>query len=118
MLSSKEQQFDIAKQVIEGAKKQGVAGEKLNVLEAQLSPKTQKPPLGASPPQELINKLLEHYQSGRFAEAETLSVRVTQGASQASVCLESLKRYIGPNRQIFLKLQRLTSSDCIISSRS
>ena len=43
----KEQQFDIAKQVIEGAKKQGVAGEKLNVLEAQLSPKTQKPPLCA-----------------------------------------------------------------------
>ena len=40
----KEQQFDIAKQVIEGAKKQGVAGEKLNVLKAQLLSKTQKPP--------------------------------------------------------------------------
>ena len=56
-----------------------MAGEKLNVLEAQLLSKTQKPPLGASPPQELINKLLEHYQSGRFAEAETLSVEITQG---------------------------------------
>jgi Tfp pilus assembly protein PilF len=36
----KEKQFDNAKQVLEQAKTQGVAGEKLNVLEAQLAPKT------------------------------------------------------------------------------
>merc|ERR1712166_1257951 len=35
----KEKQFDIAKQVLEQAKKQGVSGEKLNTLETQLIPK-------------------------------------------------------------------------------
>ncbi len=37
----KEQQFENAKQLLEQAKKQGVAGEKLNVLETQLTPTTQ-----------------------------------------------------------------------------
>ena len=37
----KEKQFDNAKQVLEQAKKQGVAGEKLNVLETQLTPTAQ-----------------------------------------------------------------------------
>ena len=37
----KEQQFDNANQVLEQAKKQGVAGEKLNVLETQLTPTAQ-----------------------------------------------------------------------------
>ena len=36
----KEKQFNNAKQVLEQAKKQGVAGEKLNVLETQLTPTT------------------------------------------------------------------------------
>ena len=39
----KEKQFDNAKQVLEKAKKQGVAEEKLNALEAQLSFETQIP---------------------------------------------------------------------------
>ena len=37
----KEKQFDNANQVLEQAKKQGVAGEKLNVLETQLTPTAQ-----------------------------------------------------------------------------
>ena len=37
----KERQFDNAKQVLEQAKKHGVAGEKLNTIETQLSPTTQ-----------------------------------------------------------------------------
>ena len=74
----KEQQLDVAKQALEGAKNQGVAGEKLNVLEAQLSPKTQKLPVGVSPPQELLNSLLEHYQNGRLSDAETLAISITQ----------------------------------------
>ncbi|MFT4749090.1 MAG: tetratricopeptide (TPR) repeat protein [Pseudohongiellaceae bacterium] len=37
----KEKQFDNAKQVIEQAKKQGVDGEKLNILETQLTPTAQ-----------------------------------------------------------------------------
>ena len=37
----KEQQFEAAKQVLEQAKNQGMAEEKLNSLETQLTPKTQ-----------------------------------------------------------------------------
>ena len=73
----KEQQFDNAKQVIEDAKKQGVAGEKLNVLKAQLLSKTDS--ANINPPQELINKLLDYYQSRKFVEAETLCKEITQG---------------------------------------
>jgi tetratricopeptide (TPR) repeat protein len=75
----KEKQFDNAKQVLEQAKTRGVATEKLNALEAQLSPKTQKPNTErVSPPQELLNSLLGHYQNGRFSDAEKLSVEITQ----------------------------------------
>ena len=66
----KEQQFDNAEGVLEEAKKQGVDADRLNSLVAQLSPKTQKPTVGVNPPQELINKLLGHYQSGRLGEIE------------------------------------------------
>ena len=60
----KEKQFDNAKQVLEQAKTQGVDGKRLISLEAQLSPKTEKPnTTTASPPQELLNSLLGHYQN-------------------------------------------------------
>ena len=75
----KEQQFENAKQVFEQAKKRGVDTGRLNSLEAQLSPKTQKPSTArASPPQELLNNLFGHYQSGRFSDAEKLSVSITE----------------------------------------
>ena len=75
----KEQQFDDAKKVIEQAKKQGVAGEKLSSLEAQLLPKTQKPnTASASPPQELLNSLIGHYQNGRLSDAEKLATSISQ----------------------------------------
>ena len=32
-----------------------------------------------SPPQELLNSLLGHYENGRFSDAEKLSVKITQG---------------------------------------
>jgi Flp pilus assembly protein TadD len=75
----KEKQFENARQILEQAKKQGVDGDKLNVFEAQLSPKTQKPNTASvSPSQQQLSSLLEHYQNGRFAEAEKLAVSVTQ----------------------------------------
>ncbi len=41
---------------------------------------TQKPNTARlSPPQELLNNLLEHYQNGRFIDAEKLSVKITKG---------------------------------------
>ena len=74
----KEQQFEKAKQVIEKAKKQGVDADRLSSLEAQL-PKTQKPNTSrVSPPQELLNSLLGHYQNGQYGDAEKLAKSITQ----------------------------------------
>ena len=74
----KEKQFDNAKQVLEQAKKQGVAGEKLNALEKQLFPEAQiQNVVSASPPQEQLSRLLEHYQNGRFSDAEKLATSIS-----------------------------------------
>ena len=74
----KEQQFENAKQVVEQAKKQGVDGERLNSLKAQLSPKIQKSNTASvSPSQEQLNSLLGHYQNGRYGDAERLAVSIT-----------------------------------------
>jgi len=106
----KEKQFNNANQVLEHAKKQGVAGEKLNLLETQLTPtaqvnkrklavqkkrlsltekrkklsekkgqkKAKKQNLKANnPPEELLIRLLGHYQNGRFNDAEKLAVSTT-----------------------------------------
>jgi pentatricopeptide repeat protein len=107
----KEKQFEKAKEVLEQAKKQGVEGGKLDVLEMQLTSTAQvnKPKLAVqkkslslsekrkklaeqkkqkkatkqnlkanNPSQEQLTSLLEHYQNGRFDDAEKLSVSVTQ----------------------------------------
>tara|TARA_Y100001934_G_C12353291_1_gene776611 strand:+ start:1989 stop:2732 length:744 start_codon:yes stop_codon:yes gene_type:complete len=75
----KESHFGNARQVIEQAKKQGVDKDRLNSIEAQLSPKTQQLNTErVSPPQELLNSLLRHYQNGRFSDAEKLSEEITQ----------------------------------------
>ena len=91
----KEQHFDNARQVLEQAKKQGVAEEKLNVLETQLTPTAQvnepklaeqekqqkatKQNLKAIDPSETeIKSLLEHYQNGRHADAEKLALSITE----------------------------------------
>ena len=74
-----EKQFDNAKQVIEQGKKQGVAREVLNTLEAQLAPSPQIENVdSASPSQNQLNSLLEYYQNGRFGDAEKLALSITQ----------------------------------------
>jgi len=74
----KEQQFENAKQILEQAKKRGVDGDKLNVFEAQLSPKTQKPnTTSVSPTQQQLSSLLEHYQNGRLSDAEKLATFIS-----------------------------------------
>ena len=103
----KEKQFDNAKQVLEQAKKQGVAGDKVDAIEAQITTTTQvnEPKLvvqkksltlkekrkkiaaskqqkkqakgknanSLSPSQSQIDNLLEHYQNGRYDDAEKLA---------------------------------------------
>ena len=62
----KEKQFDNARQVLEQARKQGVDGGRLDSLGAQLSPRTETPnTTTVSPPHDLLNSLLGHYQNGR-----------------------------------------------------
>ena len=74
----KEKQFENAKRVLEQAKTQGVAEEKLNNLEVQLASKIQTENVNiANPPQELLNSLLGHYQNGRFNDAGKLAVSIT-----------------------------------------
>ena len=74
----KKKQFDNAKQVIEQAKNQGVNADRLNSVETQLSPKTQKPnTTRVSPPQELLTSLVGHYQNARFSDAEKLAGIIT-----------------------------------------
>jgi len=75
----KEKQFDNAKQVLEKAKKQGLAGEKLNTIEVQLFSETQIQNVNsANPPQEQLSSLLEYYQTGRYGDAEKLVKAITQ----------------------------------------
>ena len=75
----KEQQFDNAKQVLEQAKKQGVAGEKLNVLEAQLASLNELQNVGSvSPSNAQLDSLLKYFQTGRYGEAEKLAIFLTK----------------------------------------
>jgi Flp pilus assembly protein TadD len=75
----KEKQFENVKRVIEQAKTQGVAEEKLNTLEAQLPFETQIQNVNsANPPQERLSSLLECYQTGQYGDAEKLAVSITQ----------------------------------------
>ena len=75
----KEKQFDDAKQVLEKAKKQGVAEGKLNALKAQLIVNNQTENVDSiKPSQEQLDSLLDHYQNGRFDDAEKLAVSFTK----------------------------------------
>jgi Flp pilus assembly protein TadD len=74
----KEKQFKNAKQVLEHGKKQGVTGDKLNVLEAQLASINETENVSrVSPSQKQLSSLLEHYQNGRFGDAEKLAISIT-----------------------------------------
>ena len=75
----KAKQVENTKQVIEQAKNQGVAGDKLDILGTQLnSLNTTGNVYSANPPQKLLSRLLEHYQSGRLGDAEILALSITR----------------------------------------
>ena len=79
----KEQQFENARQALEQAKKRGLGGERLISLEAQLAPKTKTENVNsASPSQQQLSSLLNHYQNRRFSDAEKLAVSITQDFPQ------------------------------------
>ncbi len=74
----KAQQFENAKQVFKQAKTQGIDGEKLHALQAKILsvPQTENGH-SSNPSQQQLNSLLEHYQNGRFGEAERLALSMT-----------------------------------------
>ena len=75
----KAKQVENAKQVLEQAKNQGVAEYKLDILKTQLnSLNTTGNVYSANPPQILLSRLLEHYQSGRLGDAEILALSITR----------------------------------------
>jgi tetratricopeptide (TPR) repeat protein len=107
----KESQFINAKKVLEEGKKRGLSGEKVDALEVQLTPATQKnnsklPEQNnililskkrknisakkknnknkrkkynpSSPSQAELNSLFEHYQNGRYDDAEKLAIFITE----------------------------------------
>jgi tetratricopeptide (TPR) repeat protein len=75
----KEKQFDNATQVIEQAKKQGVAGDKLNALGVQLASINGLENVSRlGPSQEQLSSLFEHYQNGRNDKAEKAALLITQ----------------------------------------
>ena len=70
----REKQFENAKQVLEQAKKQGMVGGKLSTFGSQLSSKAHNQNVNSSnPSQQKLNNLLDHYQNGRFSDAESLA---------------------------------------------
>ena len=98
----KEKQFDNAREMLEQAKKQGVVGGKLNVLEVQLAfiNKTENVSW-LSPPQAQLNSLLEHYQSGRFGDAENLAISITQVFPKHPLSWKVLGAVLGQNGSEF-----------------
>jgi len=70
----KEKQFETAKQVLADGEKTGLAGEKVDALQAQLTLEIKNP----GPPQSELNSLLEHYQNRRYDDAEKLALSITK----------------------------------------
>lgn len=75
----KEKQFDNAKEIIKQAKKQGVSREKLNLLELPQTSKNESENINrVSPSRDQLISLLEHYQQGRFGDAEKLAKSISR----------------------------------------
>ena len=66
--------FDEAARAIADAKQQGVSCKRLDILEEQF----QQALTGAVPSLDQQSELLEHYQSGRFDDSETLAISLTE----------------------------------------
>ena len=75
----KQKQSEAATKVLEQAKKHGVAREKVDALEKQLTLATQDDNADSAQPSDAeINALLQHYQNGRYSDAEELAVSLSE----------------------------------------
>ena len=72
------QQFDDAKRALKKGKKKGVSKEKLKALTKKLM-SVKKGKISASAPSEVeLQKLINHYQTGRYSDAEKLAILLVQ----------------------------------------
>ena len=80
-----------AKQAIKKAKKKGFDAKKLQALLSQSKGVTDN----KVPSQELLNSLLEHYQNGRFNDAEKLAVSITNEFPKHQFAWKALGAVLG-----------------------
>ena len=73
-----EREFVNAKKALKKAKKNGVAKEKLKVLTQKLTSVKAGKAWPQNPSQAELNSLLEHYQDGRYDDAEKMALLITQ----------------------------------------
>ena len=74
-----EKQFESARQLIQQAEKQSVNGKKLKVMKAKLASIKEPENIGGlSPSQQQLSSLFEHFQNGRYSDAEKLATSITQ----------------------------------------
>ena len=73
-----ERQFENAKQAIKKGKKKGVAKEKLKILTQKLVSVKAGNNLIQAQSQAETQKLLDHYQSGQYGDAEKLAISITE----------------------------------------
>ena len=74
-----ERQFENAKQALDQGEKQGVAREKLNVLESQLSSINKTENIDSTRPSRIqLSSLFEYYQNERYDDAERLATLITE----------------------------------------
>ena len=69
----REKQFDLAKEILEQGKKEGVLGDNIDALAKRLLPITQVAPSEAE-----LNDLHQCYHEGRYEDAETSALLITQ----------------------------------------
>ena len=107
----KEHLFEIARQVFNQAKNQGIAGEKLNVLGVKLSLKAQMQNVAIlSPSQKQLISLLEHYQNERFADAERLAISITKEFPQHQFAWKVLSIILKKNGRVTDSLTAMQTS--------
>ena len=91
-----DEQFDNARQIVKQARERGLSADSLDSLEEQLLPKAHSPDTAqVHPPEELLDSLLSHYQSGRLSDAERLAVEITQDFPQHQLSWKVLGAVLG-----------------------
>jgi Flp pilus assembly protein TadD len=73
-----ERQFENAKRALKQGKKKGVAKEKIKALTQKLVSVKAGDNLMQAPSQAEMQKLLNHYQNGRYGDAEKLAISITE----------------------------------------